>query len=317
MRLNIVYKDMKKKITDEACTPVRIGDYELLTELKTKDAGFSKWGFCKRDGRVYFIKEFLKPVFPMDETLFGQELLEHKREECRAFYGKRKAFYEALRQCMTGNIIIGEDFFRSGSRYYLVTEKVESSPIDPVRLTAQQKECLIRSILYSMARLHEAGIVHGDLKPKNLLLKPTRDGFYTAKIIDFDAGFLRGTQPEKDELQVDYSYMAPETFLRLKGKEARLDEKIDIFALGLVFHRYWAGCLPRVDEPQRYVWQAVLNGEEFHLAETIPEDLQEILLRMLARDPEERPGAAQILRLFQERNVLREAKYFYISHALD
>ena len=44
---------------------MQIKGYELRGELKTTNSGFSKWGFAAKNGREYFIKEFIDPVYPV------------------------------------------------------------------------------------------------------------------------------------------------------------------------------------------------------------------------------------------------------------
>ena len=42
-----------------------INDYELTSELTNANSGFSKWGFAVKNGREYFIKELISPVYPV------------------------------------------------------------------------------------------------------------------------------------------------------------------------------------------------------------------------------------------------------------
>lgn len=273
-----------------------INGYRILGELSARNAGFCQWGFCEKDGREYFIKEFLAPVYPEDQGDLSPKVIARKRKLCENFFAARQAFYDVLRSCRSGNIILVEDFFRWGSKYYAVSDKVETEGTDPgliAQLPEEKKETLLRAILYSMAKLHRAGIVHADIKPDNILLKRTVDGFYTAKIIDFDAGFLRGQAPE--EVQGDFLYLAPEGYLKMNGEPVELTEKIDIFALGILFHRYWTGILPTLRFDYRYAFEAVLDGSEVQLSESIPAGLRGILGRMLDRDPARRPSAEEIL----------------------
>ena len=86
--------------------------------------------------------------------------------------------------------------------------------------------------------------MHFDVKPANILVKKSANGNYTAKLIDFDAGFFIGEDIENSELGGDLTYLAPETFLGMYGEDVRINEKADIFALGLVFHQYFTAKLP-------------------------------------------------------------------------
>lgn len=296
-----------------------IKGYQLLGAWKTQNAGTCMWNFCKKSEREYFIKQFDKS-YPTDESVLSAELIERKRRSCEKFYSEKKKFYDVLNCCRTGNNVVVQEFFRSGSKYYAVTERVYADGTDPSiisKLTEEKKDTLICSILYSIARLHKAGIVHADIKPDNVLLKRTHDGFYTAKIIDFDAGFLVGSEPDK--IQGDDVYLAPEAVLKSQGKSVRLDEKIDIFALGILFHEYWTGKRPQIRGDESYICEAVYNGSGIQLSNDIPFELRTTISRMLSKDPNARPSAADILRRYGTKGPLKppERKGFYWPDDLD
>ena len=284
---------------------VTINGYALAGELSAQNAGFCQWGFCQKDGREYFIKEFLSPVYPADNPELSAKIIERKRKACDDFFENKKAFYEVLSRCRSGNNILIEDFFRSGTKYYIVTDKVEADGTDPEMISILQrdkKEAFIRSVLYSISLLHGAGLVHADLKPDNILLKKTSEGYYAAKIIDFDAGFIAGRIPS--EIQGDFIYLAPEVYLRINEEDVSIDEKIDIFALGILFHQYWTGKLPKVSGNHRYAFEAVLDEDPIELSDDLPSDLKENISRMLFRNPADRPSARQLLDSYRAKDQL-------------
>lgn len=280
-----------------------IKGYKLLGDLSAQNAGFCQWGFCEKGGREYFIKEFLTPVYPADNKDLSAKIIERKRKACDDFYNEKKELYDVLSCCRTGNNILIQDFFRSGSKYYIVTDKVDADGTDPAiisKLSREKKETLIRSILYSIAKLHDAGIVHADIKPDNILLKKTNGGFYTAKIIDFDAGFLVEKTPS--EVQGDFVYLAPEVYLKMNEEEVKLNEKLDVFALGVLFHQYWTGELPKIGADYRYAFEAVLDGSEVQLNNAIPLEFRKTISRMLSADPASRPSAREVLQIFSAKD---------------
>lgn len=273
-----------------------VNGYRIQGEFTTENAGLSRWAFGEKDGREFFIKEFLTPVFPEPTADLSPRILERKRKVCLDFYRRKNRFYQALERCRTGNNVIVREFFLEGTHYYAVTEKIDSIGRDPSlveELEDQKKLTVIRAVLYSVAALHRENLVHADMKPDNILLKATGDGFLTAKIIDFDAGFFSGEEP--DEVQGDFLYLAPETFLKMRGEAGGLTGAIDIFALGLLFHQYWTGELPHFDGDSQYAFEAVLNGEELRLDGRLPESLRGVLRGMLEADPLRRITAQQAL----------------------
>lgn len=272
-----------------------INGYTLLSELRTDDAGSCSWAFCKKNGKEYFIKEFINPPYPVDPGSLTPALRQRKLNICEKFYTEKSRFYSQLDRCRSGNIIVVSDFFRHGSRYYAVSEKVDSQEKDPrviASLPNEQKHTLICSIAYSFSKLHDAGVVHADVKPANILLKKTTGNYYTAKIIDFDAGFLVYAPP--NELCGDFNYLSPEMYLRDSDNSVKVDEKIDVFALGILFHEYWTGKLPDFPEDYGQVFMAVLDGQHVHVSRSVPDPLRTMIKQMLSLDPSKRPSARAV-----------------------
>lgn len=79
-----------------------IKGYTLLGELKTTNSGFSKWGFARKGGRVYFIKEFIDPVYPVCVDLLDPAMLAHKRQICERYEARSSLLYKAINDCADG-----------------------------------------------------------------------------------------------------------------------------------------------------------------------------------------------------------------------
>lgn len=278
-----------------------LNGYELTTELKNDNSGFARWGFAKKNGTEYFIKEFLTPIYPLDTIELSKKQVEIKREICNEFEMKKRAFYKRLNQCSTGNIVTVTDFFRHMNKYYIVTEKIDAEPMEPVDISVmgeEQKLLIVKVILYCVNSLHMNGIVHGDIKPDNILFKKTMSGMYTAKIIDFDSSFVSGEMPEDEDIQGDMVYLAPETFLMMAEGETVLTTKIDVFALGILFHQYFSGELPAYNSKEYdYVFEAVLDGDDLEISEKIPGIMADVIKKMLDKNPENRPGINEVFKL--------------------
>lgn len=283
-----------------------IGDYTLLGDFTSNNAGTCRWAFCEKNGREFFIKELLDPKYPVDETRFSPEVYSRKLLICEVFRKEKLFLINNLSKCRNGNICVIMDFFREGPRFYLVTEKVETSSItaqDVYRLNEDQKDTLIRSILYSYSVLHANGVVHSDVKPENIILKETTDGYVTAKIIDFDGSFL--VSNPKRIPQGDYVHLAPEAFLNMEGEENMLSEKIDIFALGIVFHLYLSGEMLKVNEEDHYACVSLLNENGITLSSRLRGFYRSLIRDMLEVDPAKRPSARELLTRFEKRDINR------------
>ena len=273
----------------------QIYKYTLQEPLSNKNAGFSKWGYASFDDQTFFIKEFLNPVYPTDDSPYDEEHKRIIREQCSRFEEKRKQFYLAIDKVSDGNLLRVNDFFRWKTKYYIVTKKIESAVSDYSELQAVPMEerlrlCLV--ILHAMAGIHSVGIVHADIKPSNIIITKTARGKLTAKIIDMDSGFFRDDPPE--EIIGDQVYFAPETILYQIGEANAKPPgcEIDIFALGLVLHSILCGELPGLPPDCQYAYQALLTGHRIKISDRIPGKLQAILGAMLRKDPGDRLTAA-------------------------
>lgn len=283
-----------------------INGYEILEDFTTAGGGLSKWTFAQRGGREYFIKEFLSPLYPIDGSPGSAETKDRKRKDCVAFEQHHYALIQGIAQrCGTGgNLIAAVDFFRCDSKYYKVTEKVDvtTMPLEDISgLPLPNRIFILRTVAHSLRILHQAEIVHADIKPGNILIKETKVGGYTAKLIDFDSSFFSGNPPlAADEVVGDMAFYSPE-MARYILKDAGLQPsdlrtKSDIFALGLVFNLYLTGRMPVFDqEVHRYAYAACEAGQELRAqSDSLPPSLVDTLHGMLLKDSERRLGIEEV-----------------------
>jgi Cys-tRNA(Pro)/Cys-tRNA(Cys) deacylase len=92
---------------------------------------------------------------------------------------------------------------------------------------------------------------------------------------------LLGESRDDFELGGDLTYLAPETFLGIAGEDVYVDEKTDIFALGLVFHQFYTGSLPVFDTSEYEVDESDLSG--VHAAESLGVDPDCVFKTLVAR----------------------------------
>lgn len=275
-----------------------INQYELLAPFQSKNAGFSRWTFAERDGGSYFLKEYIDPIYPTGDAL-SYELTSRRVADCEKYEAKKRMLYEAINDASDGNLVRIEEFFRYDSHYYISTKRVDEDSIDIEKIAAlpfRDKLLLCKSIAHSIMGLHKAGIVHADLKKTNIILKKTQKGKLVGKIIDIDCSFFENDPPEsEDELGGDQVYLAPESCLFICGEDVQLSSKIDIFALGVLFHQYMTGELPDFDRNEYdYVFEAVLDEQTVGISNVLPDQMKKMLLSTLEADPERRPSAEEL-----------------------
>lgn len=269
-----------------------INGYRLLSDFSADNSGFSQWAFAEKDGFELFIKKFLSPVYPVESSLFDEEEQCRRRAYCEEFVAKKKALYLALQRCRNDSIVPVLDFFRQGSKYYIVTEKINDAKISSeeiFQLDFDEKLPLMRELCGSIDELHKEGVIHADLKPGNLLFEKNPSGGLAVKIIDFDSSFLRGSHVYSEAIEGDPVYLAPETYLAMQGSAVQLSDKMDIFALGVIFHQYLLGTLPEFNLSARnYVFESVLADAKLIFPSETDPLIQKMLRGMLHKDPRKR-----------------------------
>ena len=278
-----------------------IGGYTVLEDFRVVGAGLSEWTFAERGGRIYFLKRFLSPTYPDDAAPGSPQTKARKRKRCAAFEAHHRGIMAALAPLTRngGNLITTLDFFRSGAKYYKVTEKVDIAGLSAAEIAAlpfSAKTVLLKTVAHSLRILHDLEIVHGDLKPSNALIKRTELG-HTAKLIDFDSSYMVGNPPPPDEIVGTMNYYSPELVRYIQGAAdgSELTAAADIFALGLVYAEYLTGSLPRFESDQDNAAIAVLNGSVLRLSpSSTPPPVVALVEQMLLADPAGRPDIATV-----------------------
>jgi eukaryotic-like serine/threonine-protein kinase len=151
-------------------------------------------------------------------------------------------------------------------------------------LPVEQALDIATQVARGLAKAHQQGIVHRDVKPANLFL--TADG--VVKVLDFGIAKLsREAGPTQQGLSLGTpQYMAPE---QTRGEE--VDARADVWSLGTVLYQMLAGRPPFTGGTGAAVVYAVLHEEPKPLEDLRPEvppEIARIVSRMLERDPEER-----------------------------
>ena len=189
-----------------------------------------------------------------------------------------------------------EDF---GGQPAIVMELVEGETLaarlarGPLPLA--QSLALAAQVAGAVGEAHRRGIVHRDLKPANIML--TKSG---AKVLDFGLAKMERaaaasaeaeTVTQKGAIVGTLHYMSPE---QVQGKDA--DACSDIFSFGLVLYEMLTGRRAFEGESAASVMAGILEREPSPLESSIPPALNRLMLRCLAKDPEERWQSARDLK---------------------
>lgn len=281
-----------------------IKGYTILEDFTTAGGGLSKWTFARRLGKDYFIKEFLAPTYPTPDGPGSPKSKAQKKARCDAFERHHQTLMDKLdgRSSEGGNLVVTADFFRYGAKYYKVTDKVEVTglkPKDVAKLPWKQQRLILLTVSHSLKILHTAGVVHGDLKPDNILIKEKSGGQFVTKLIDFDNSYVSGNPPSSDEIVGDQVYYSPELLRYVtKSPDAKagdLELRSDTFALGLIYTEYLTGAKPDFDQKRyHYACEAVNDGASLTLPAAIVEPIRSLVARMLAPRPDQRPTISEV-----------------------
>jgi tRNA A-37 threonylcarbamoyl transferase component Bud32 len=222
------------------------------------------------------------------------------------------------------NIVVITDFgTMENGQLYLIMEYIDGESLrellertSPSRLPMTRSLELIRQLSGAIDAAHRASIIHRDIKPDNILLGKNRSGGDLVKILDFGlAKIVEGTDMPKltkagDIFGSPY-YMSPEQCI---GSPS--DHRADIYALGVVAFELLVGRVPfeaksiprmikaHLQDPPPRPSSLLPAGEE-----PLPAQLEEFVLRCLAKKREDRPQSAaefkELVEDYQEKN--REA----------
>jgi serine/threonine-protein kinase len=190
-------------------------------------------------------------------------------------------------------------------RYFIATEYIEGQTLRERLMGGQIELREVVEVATQMASAleaaHEAGIVHRDIKPENVMVR--RDGL--VKVLDFGLAKLaeRQSQSRGPEVTTEVgvqstpglvmgtlSYMSPE-----QARGERLDERTDIFSLGVVLYEMVAGQSPFAAASGAETLAAILEREPKPLAQyaqKLPNELERIVEKALRKKREERYQAA-------------------------
>lgn len=287
-----------------------INGYKILEDFVIA-GGMSKVTFAEKGGKEYFIKEFLAPKYPLSDSPGSEKIKMQKRKACEEFEKHHAELNKKIgsKVSLGGNLVFAIDFFRSGTCYYKVTEKIDVSSLsceEISRLSLEHKLIIAKSVSHSLRILHDLNIVHGDLKPDNILIKKT-SSTYTGKLIDFDDSYFSKKPPTDHESLVGTpEYYSPEQAAYIMDEDGEISGntltlKSDIFTLGIILCEYFTGQKPVLPSDCSNTWTCVDNGKKYSFYKDIPEWLKLLIERMLKKNPDERPTISEVFEVLRKK----------------
>ena len=237
-------------------------------------------------------------IFRAVDTRTGRQValkIPHPEAECDVAHYGRFQREARIGQELDHPAIIQVMRAENPSRVYMVLEWAEGRLLREI-LAVEGKLDSLRGIRIALALcealdyIHEHGIVHRDLKPENIMIGPGD----RIKLLDFGiagkAEARRLTFGRLSNIMGTADYIAPE---QVKGK--RGDARSDLYALGIILYEMLTGKTPFPGSNPLAVMNARLKTDPIPPRKANPAltpQIEEILCRLLARDPRNRYASA-------------------------
>jgi len=215
------------------------------------------------------------------------EFLSRFRHEAHAVSGLRHA-----------NIVQVFDFDMQDDYYYMVMELLEGDTLRTLlnnyrvrnqRMPLTEIVRILKDVLNGLSYAHAEGIIHRDLKPANIML--TKKG--QAVLTDFGIAQIVGNTQHtvSGALMGTLNYMAPE-----QGLQGTCDSRSDIYSLGIVLYEMLTGYTPFDADTPLAILMKHLNDPlplPTQVDPALPVALEAIVLKALAKDPDDRFQSAE------------------------
>lgn len=211
----------------------------------------------------------------------------------------RRFFQEAaiLAKLRSRHTVTIYDYGRDGDFYFIAMELVAGESLDRVLVTqgplpVPRVLTIAEHVCRSLREAHTQGVIHRDLKPGNVMLTRNEEGEELAKVLDFGlAKRLDRSAPEDtqtDTVPGSPKYMAPEVV-----RQQPVDGRADMYGLGVMLYYMLTGVVPfDRDNPMdilvAHLQEAPRPLRVANPSVDVPEALEQVVMRCLAKTPDER-----------------------------
>jgi serine/threonine protein kinase len=256
------------------------GRFEILEEIGSGGMGMVYRALDRELGDQVALKMLLP------ELVRDPLLVERFKSEIRL-----------ARHISSKHVVRTHDIGERDGVYFLTMEYVEGITVRELldtrgRLGVAPTLAIASQLAYSLVAAHGQGVIHRDIKPQNLLL----DASGVLKVMDFGVARLAGATSGLTEVGMSVgtpTYMAPEQML---GEEC--DARVDLYATGVVLFECLLGRLPfEANSPVALIAKVLSEPAPAPAAldPDIAQPLSDLVVRLLAKEPDARPRNAEEL----------------------
>ncbi|CAD8168581.1 unnamed protein product [Paramecium octaurelia] len=288
--LHIIRQQIKNKVTFFKIADFYEAQYNLGKGSSAKVIQIKEIG---SESALFAAKAIDKNY--LQKSLFGM----------KAFLNEVEILKLLNRQSINAPFIKLHETFEGDYTYYLILDLMRGRSLaEEIELRKQRKELfpiksvrmIMQQLLEGVRILHENNIIHRDLKPDNIMFRE-QDQYDTLIIVDF--GLSTFTEVSKYQFPKcgTPGYVAPEV-LNLIDRDQKYDKVCDVFSCGCIFYKllfghslFYGNSFNEVLN-QNKKCNFILDGRDMDM---IPLDAQQLLRRMLAKNPLERITAKQAL----------------------
>ena len=195
------------------------------------------------------------------------------------------------------NIVTVHDFGLDDGRLFIVMEYVPGTDLKTIlkqrgRFSLDETIALMVQACAGIGYAHRAGLVHCDIKPQNMLVTPDQ----RLKVVDF--GIARALASISPDEQTDVVWGSPQYFSPEQAAGAAPSPASDVYSLGIVMYEMLTGQLPftaSTAEELARMHREVPPPSPRRLNPAIPAQLEQILLKVLSKEPTARYRTADQL----------------------
>ena len=246
-----------------------IGQYHIQSQLGSGGMGIVYKAVDTRLQRPAALK-FLPPHLSSDEEA-KERFMQEARAASALDHANICTIYE-IGEAEDGQLFIAMAFYDGQTLKYILDER-RTAPSEAVLIAHQ--------IAAGLSRSHEAGIVHRDVKPANIMVTDRGE----VKILDFGVAKL---SESADLTKVGSTigtaaYMSPE-----QARGDKVDNRADIWSIGILLYEMLAGERPFAGTYEAAFVYAIMNEQPDPISVPLPDGLADVVSRCLNKQPEDR-----------------------------